>query len=95
MFLFNYVYIYDCIYDFRWWVASHALSDSKISLRQSTLDLSAENLQKMRSVFRFLMANLYDYDLSEQIHINEFKVLDRYILHLLLELCEQVSTVLL
>lgn len=39
----------------RWWVASHATQNSQIEVSKRLLDSSTENVQKIRSVLRFIL----------------------------------------
>ncbi|GJQ67952.1 hypothetical protein Trydic_g16709 [Trypoxylus dichotomus] len=66
----------------RWWVACHANQDSIAEVGTTVLQASNDEVQKLRSVLRFAVAGLYDYD-SININYNELKLIDKYMLHLI------------
>ncbi|XP_063223898.1 isoleucine--tRNA ligase, mitochondrial isoform X4 [Bacillus rossius redtenbacheri] len=73
----------------RWWVACHATQHASIPVGQGVLRNSADHVQKLRGVLRFLLGAAHDMaaagDGEEQ-----FFVLDRYLLHTLHELHSEV-----
>lgn len=79
-------------HDYRWWVAAHGTQHHNVSVSHSLLNSSAETVQKIRVVLRFLLANLYDIpesDLSATSKLN-FHVIDKYLLHQLLKVQQEV-----
>ncbi|XP_057652839.1 isoleucine--tRNA ligase, mitochondrial [Diorhabda carinulata] len=66
----------------RWWVTCHANQHALASVNTNTLDSSAEEVQKIRSVLRFAIGALSDYE-NENIEKSKLLFIDRYMLHLL------------
>lgn len=73
----------------RWWVAHHATQHTHIPVSNKVLEDSAESVQKVRSILRFLVATLCDFTSNEQ-QQPSLRVLDKYLLHLLWTLNAEV-----
>lgn len=73
----------------RWWVAHHATQHTQVPVSTKVLEDSAESVQKVRSILRFLVASLCDLTSIEHLQPN-LQVLDRYLLHLLWNLNSEV-----
>ncbi|KAJ8925130.1 hypothetical protein NQ315_001312 [Exocentrus adspersus] len=74
----------------RWWVACHANQVSLASVSATVLQSSADEVQKVRSVLRFALGALADYQDSENDR-NNLLLIDRYMLHLLYKYHEQAT----
>jgi isoleucyl-tRNA synthetase len=74
----------------RWWVACHANQDSLAHISKNVLQASADELQKIRSVLRFALGALHDYQLREMEYKN-LTLLDKYILYLLYAFHQQTQ----
>lgn len=83
----------------RWWVAHHAAQHTSIPVGQSTLQGSAENMQKIRATLKYLVGCLpVSTNTLLDLDVRKLKILDRYFLNLLveferdvLELCREHS----
>ncbi len=66
---------------------------SSVSVGIQSLQQASEDVQKIRSILRFLLGNLNDltYAQLENIEINHLCLTDRYILHLLTEFISTVT----
>jgi isoleucyl-tRNA synthetase len=73
-------------------VACHANQDSLAHISKNVLQASADELQKIRSVLRFALGALHDYQLREMEYKN-LTLLDKYILYLLYAFHQQVISV--
>lgn len=71
-----------------WWTASRVSGNgSSVSVSTQSIQQSSEDVQKIRSVLRFLLGNLNDVKI-EQLQsacVHEFSLTDNYMLHLLTE----------
>ncbi|XP_018570506.1 isoleucine--tRNA ligase, mitochondrial [Anoplophora glabripennis] len=74
----------------RWWVACHANQASLAHVSPTALQSSAEEVQKIRSVLRFALGTLADYQQSEN-DGNNLLLIDKYMLHLLYQFHKQVT----
>nr|XP_023028267.1 isoleucine--tRNA ligase, mitochondrial-like [Leptinotarsa decemlineata] len=74
----------------RWWVTCHANQVSLAHVSTNVLDSSAEEVQKIRSILRFALGSLSDYENSEE-YKNNLLLIDKYMLHLLLHFHNQVG----
>ncbi|XP_044269730.1 isoleucine--tRNA ligase, mitochondrial isoform X2 [Tribolium madens] len=72
----------------RWWVACHANQDALAHISNNVLQASADELHKIRSVIRFALGCLYDYQPSN-VDYKNLSLLDKYMLHLLYLFHEQ------
>ncbi|KAK9700486.1 Anticodon-binding domain of tRNA ligase [Popillia japonica] len=66
----------------RWWVICHENQDSTAKVSLTALQASSDEVQKLRSVLRFAIAVLYDYN-HVNVNYRDFKLIDKYMLHLL------------
>jgi isoleucyl-tRNA synthetase len=74
----------------RLWVASEDYRGD-IRLSQEILDRLTEAYRRLRNTFRYLLGNLYDFNLSEdRVPHDELTELDRWAVHRLQELMEEV-----
>ncbi|KAJ3663117.1 hypothetical protein Zmor_007426 [Zophobas morio] len=74
----------------RWWVACHANQDSLAHISKNVLQASADELHKIRSVIRFALGCLNDYQ-QPAVDYNSLSLLDKYMLHLLYLFHEQTQ----
>lgn len=74
----------------RWWVACHANQIALAHVSTNVLQSSAEEIQKIRSVLRFALGGLSDYEKCEEDRKSTF-IIDLYILHLLYKFDREVS----
>ena len=74
----------------RLWVASVNYTDD-IPIGKNMLAQLAEVYRKLRNTARFLLGNLHDFDPADCVPLNELSSLDRYLLHRLNELVEEVT----
>ncbi|CAH1989563.1 unnamed protein product [Acanthoscelides obtectus] len=74
----------------RWWVTCHANQDALASVSHTTLQSCTEELQKIRSVLRFALGSLSDYE-ATKIDYKELLLIDKYMLHLLYKFHIQTS----
>lgn len=69
----------------RWWVASHATQHSQIEVSKRLLDSSTENVQKVRSVLRFILGIVENKkNKNSKLNIsdcNDYHTVDRAILY--------------
>ncbi|XP_046658057.1 isoleucine--tRNA ligase, mitochondrial-like isoform X2 [Daphnia pulicaria] len=75
----------------RWWVASHVSANGgNISVSIHSIQQASEDIQKMRSVLRFLLGNLNAVTCSQfkQTNPTTLGLTDQYMLHLLSEFAE-------
>lgn len=58
-----------------------------MSVSPQSIQQASEDVQKLRSVLRFLLGNIdgVTYDRLEKLNISSFRLTDRYMLHLLSE----------
>ncbi|XP_031347097.1 isoleucine--tRNA ligase, mitochondrial isoform X2 [Photinus pyralis] len=73
----------------RWWVVCHANSDAITHVSDNILQTSADEVQKIRSVLRFALGSLFDYE-ENVMHASHLLVIDKYMLHLLHNLHNKV-----
>merc|ERR1740128_398042 len=77
----------------RWWTASHvSRNGSSSSVSGTIIKQAAEDVQKFRSVLRFLLGNLSGTTQShlDKVAVDRLNPTDRYVLHLLAEFVENV-----
>jgi isoleucyl-tRNA synthetase len=75
----------------RLWVASSDFT-SDVTLSEQILKQTNDNLQKIRSTCRFMIGNLSDFSLDDYlVPYKDLRVLDKYVLHLLHDFCNQVE----
>ncbi len=74
----------------RLWVASVNYTDD-IPIGKNMLAQLAEVYRKLRNTARFLLGNLHDFDPADCVPLSELSSLDRYLLHRLNELVEEVT----
>ena len=73
-----------------WAAASDYQND--IAISKDVLETLAEGYRKVRNTARFLLANLYDFDISKDaVTLDEMLVIDRYVLSILHDLNKQVQ----
>lgn len=75
---------------YRWWVACHANQATMASVSTNILNQSKDEVQKIRSILRFTIGALSDYQYDEE-DCQHTRLVDRYILHLLLQFHGKVS----
>ncbi|KAJ8985159.1 hypothetical protein NQ317_012811 [Molorchus minor] len=74
----------------RWWVTCHASQVSLANVSTNVLQTSAEQVQKIRSILRFALSCLSDYEMSD----NDYKsllLIDRYMLHIMHQFHQQIT----
>lgn len=74
----------------RWWVACHANQDSMVNVSKNVLQSCQEDVQKIRSVLRFILGSLGDFK-SNEINYEDLFLTDKYILHLLSKSKEKIN----
>ncbi|APB32835.1 isoleucyl-tRNA synthetase [Gloeomargarita lithophora Alchichica-D10] len=75
----------------RLWVASVNYADD-VPLGNTILNQMADVYRKIRNTARFLLSNLYDFDPQKQgINYAELPALDRYLLHRLYEITQEIT----
>ncbi|KAJ8969178.1 hypothetical protein NQ314_001881 [Rhamnusium bicolor] len=74
----------------RWWATCHANQVSLANVSTNVLQCSADEVQKIRSVLRFALGSLSDYEKSDEDQEN-LLLIDRYMLHLLYQFHKQVG----
>ncbi|CAH0545878.1 unnamed protein product [Brassicogethes aeneus] len=74
----------------RWWVACHANQDSMAHVSTNVLKSSQDEIQKIRSVLRFTLGALSNYD-YEPVQYQDLLLVDKYMLHLLYNFNSQVK----
>lgn len=70
-------------------MACHANQVSLASVSDNVLDRSKEEIQKIRSVLRFSIGALFDYQYEES-DFQHTRLADRYVLHLLYQFHKKV-----
>lgn len=70
-------------------MACHANQVSLASVSDNVLDRSKEEIQKIRSVLRFSIGALFDYQ-YEELDFQHTRLADRYVLHLLYQFHKKV-----
>lgn len=75
---------------YRWWVVCHASSDATANVTTNVLEASLEEVQKIRSILRFALGALFDYN-NYPVDYNSLLIIDKYLLHLLCEFEAKVS----
>ncbi|XP_058794765.1 isoleucine--tRNA ligase, mitochondrial [Phymastichus coffea] len=76
----------------RWWVASHGTQHALVPMKTTLLQGSAETINKLRNVFRFLLGALHTYDDKKNINVEpQYQFLDRYMLHQLYQYSQQIQ----
>ncbi|XP_045462835.1 isoleucine--tRNA ligase, mitochondrial isoform X2 [Harmonia axyridis] len=66
----------------RWWVSCHANYAAQINVSDSVLQTCAKEVQKIRSVLRFILGVLNGYEDGKQEYL-DLSFLDKYMLHVL------------
>lgn len=80
------------IFSFRWWVASHGTQHTLVPMKSTLLQGSADTINKLRNVFRFLLGALHTYNDKKNINVEpQYHYLDRYMLHQLYQYCQEVK----
>ena len=82
-----------CLFNSRWWTASHVTRNgSSSSVSSAIIKQAAEDVQKFRSVLRFLLGNLNGTTQSQldKVVVDRLNPIDRYVLHLLAEFVANV-----
>jgi isoleucyl-tRNA synthetase len=74
----------------RLWVASSDYSQD-VSVSREILDRTSEAYRRIRNTFRFLLSNLYDFDESDAVPLEEMEELDRYAMVRLADLVRDVT----
>jgi len=75
----------------RWWVACHASGSGNVPVGPKVLKLSAENVQKVRSMLKYLMAILHEFEPErDAVSVENLLYLDRYMLHQLYNFKQQI-----
>ena len=75
----------------RWWVASSSYT-SDVAISDEILRQSSEFVQRLRNSFRFMLGNLSQFEASSDlVPHSEMTNLDRYMLHLLSEYCQEAT----
>ncbi|XP_072393391.1 isoleucine--tRNA ligase, mitochondrial [Diabrotica undecimpunctata] len=74
----------------RWWVACHANQQALANVSPNVLESSAEEVQKIRSVLRFALGCLSDYE-NKDLNKSRLLLIDRYMLHLLYQFHNKIS----
>lgn len=74
----------------RWWVTCHANQDALIPVSQTILQTSFDEVQKIRTVLRFALGAINNYQFRE-ISYENLTLLDRCLLHLLSDFQLQVK----
>ncbi|KAJ8948755.1 hypothetical protein NQ318_017924 [Aromia moschata] len=74
----------------RWWVICHASQISLANVSSNILQSSVDEVQKVRSVLRFAISCLTDYEKSETDQLN-LLLIDKYMLHLLYQFNQHVT----
>ncbi|CAG9862199.1 unnamed protein product [Phyllotreta striolata] len=69
----------------RWWVTCHANRDLQASVGDKVLRACCDEVQKIRSVLRFAVAGLSDFNSAriENQPLQHLQLIDRYLMHLL------------
>ncbi|XP_046743314.1 isoleucine--tRNA ligase, mitochondrial [Diprion similis] len=75
----------------RWWVASHGTQHTLVPVTEKLLKGSAESVQKLRLIFRFLLGALHPYPCDTPIE-PEYHYLDKYLLHQLYHYDKRIET---
>jgi isoleucyl-tRNA synthetase len=74
----------------RLWVASSDYSQD-VSVSREILDRTSEAYRRIRNTFRFLLSNLYDFDVADAVAVEEMVELDRYAMVRLADLVREVT----
>lgn len=77
----------------RWWVASHGCQHSQILLSDNLVRASAESVQQIRSLLRFLLGALHPHDTCDAVE-GRYLFLDRFMLHQLYHYNNEVLSVI-
>ncbi|XP_063995593.1 isoleucine--tRNA ligase, mitochondrial [Diachasmimorpha longicaudata] len=75
----------------RWWVASHGVQHTQIPITEGIFKESADNVQKIRAVLRFLLGALHEEDSDAGEIKTEYLLLDRFMLHRLYHFNKEVQ----
>lgn len=78
----------------RWWVAHHATQHTSIPVGQTTLQGSAECVQKIRATLKYLVGCLgsrSEQTISTDIDLNQLRVMDKHFLNTLYEFQKEVQ----
>lgn len=87
---------------FRWWVANHSTQHTLIPVTETLLNASAENIQRVRLVLKFLLgaakhselvnvSEIGQKDVSFSREDKSLKLLDKYMFHKLYEFDQKVN----
>ncbi|KAJ8664842.1 hypothetical protein QAD02_006504 [Eretmocerus hayati] len=77
----------------RWWVASHATQHTLVPMKDSLLQGSAETINKLRLVFKFLLGTLNTYCETRKNTIEpQYHCLDEYMLHKLYHYHKEIQS---
>lgn len=76
---------------FRIWVSKYANSHVNVATKHEQFALSQEILQKWRKVFRYSIANLNDFKLTDLVNYEDMNELDKYFLFKLFEYNKQME----
>lgn len=74
----------------RWWVANHGIQHNNIPVVDTLLQNSADCVQKIRSILKFLLGVLNPYNVSNDIKA-EYLILDKYMLHRLYHFNKEIQ----
>lgn len=76
----------------RWWVAAHASQHTQIPMKNTLLQDSVDSVQRLRTVFKFLLGVLHSYDDTKKVEIEpQYLYLDKYMLHQLYGFYHEVN----
>ncbi|XP_023224839.1 isoleucine--tRNA ligase, mitochondrial-like [Centruroides sculpturatus] len=76
----------------RWWVAAHACHFDNCLVSDHVIKECAENLNKIRNVFRFLIGNLNQFDTVTNLrNFESLNLVDRYMLHLIYNFMKEMA----
>ena len=77
---------------FRLWVSKYANSHVNVATKPEQFEAARETLQKWRKIFRFSIANLKDFSLSNLVSYGQMNALDRYVLNQLYNYNRQMES---
>ena len=78
----------------RWWVACHANKDTLAHISDNMLQSCKEEVHKVRSILRFALAALQDYEPTEFCYDN-LRIIDKYILLMISNFHKEVCVIYL
>lgn len=81
-----------CVFNNRWWIASHSTQHSLITVSHRLLQSSSENVQKIRGVLKYLLGVVEKNSTSKDLNfdLTKMKIIDKHILNSLLEFDKEV-----